>query len=111
MGYNLRFRDDKTVFDDSKIESHSALTPTYKVPPKESLTEKQMQVYYTVVHRFCAVFCAEPCLAEKTEIKIDLGGLEEFNLKGAVIIQKGWTQYDTYSAKDKILPKLEKATR
>ena len=108
MGYNLKFRDDKTVFDDSKIESHSALTPTYKVPPKESLTEKQMQVYSTVVHRFCAVFCAEPCLAEKTEIKIDLAGLEEFNLKGAVIIQKGWTQYDTYSAKDKILPKLEK---
>ena len=108
MGYNLKFRDDKTVFDDSKIESHSALTPTYKVPPKESLTEKQMQVYSTVVHRFCAVFCAEPCLAEKTEIKIDLGGLEEFNLKGAVIIQKGWTAYDTYTAKDKILPKLEK---
>ncbi|MBR2021513.1 MAG: DNA topoisomerase III, partial [Clostridia bacterium] len=73
MGYNLKFRDDKTVFDDSKIESHSALTPTYKVPPKDSLTEKQMQVYSTVVHRFCAVFCAEPCLAEKTEIKINLG--------------------------------------
>ena len=108
MGYNLKFRDDKSVFDDSKIESHSALTPTYKVPPKESLTEKQMQVYSTVVHRFCAVFCAEPCLAEKTEIKIDLGGLEEFNLKGAVITQKGWTQYDTYSTKDKILPRLEK---
>ena len=108
MGYNLKFRDDKTVFDDSKIESHSALTPTYKVPPKDSLTEKQMQVYSTVVHRFCAVFCAEECVAEKTEIKIALGELEEFNLKGAVIIQKGWTQYDTYSAKDKILPKLEK---
>lgn len=108
MGYNLKFRDDKTVFDDSKIESHSALTPTYKVPPKDSLTEKQMQVYSTVVHRFCAVFCAEPCLAEKTEIKINLGELEEFNLKGAVIVQKGWTQYDTYTAKDKLLPKLEK---
>ena len=108
MGYKLKFRDDKSVFDDSKIESHSALTPTYKIPPKDSLTEKQMQVYSTVVHRFCAVFCAEPCLAEKTEIKINLGELEEFNLKGAVIIQKGWTQYDTYSSKDKILPKLEK---
>ena len=108
MGYNLKFRDDKTVFDDSKIESHSALTPTYKIPPKDSLTEQQMQVYSTVVHRFCAVFCGEECIAEKTEIKINLGELEEFNLKGAVIIQKGWTQYDTYSSKDKILPKLEK---
>ena len=108
LGYKLSFRDDKTVFDDSKIEAHSALTPTYKVPPKDSLTEKQMQVYSTVVHRFCAVFCSEPCLAEKTEITIKLGELEEFVLKGAVILQKGWTAYDTYSSKDKILPPLSK---
>ena len=108
LGYKLKFREDKTVFDDSKIEAHSALTPTYKVPPKDSLSEKQMQVYSTVVHRFCAVFCEEPCLAEKTEITIDLGGLEEFVLKGAVILQKGWTVYDTYSSKDKILPPLSK---
>lgn len=108
MGYNLKFREDKSVFDDSKIESHSALTPTYKVPAKGALDEKQMQVYSTVVHRFTAVFCAEECLCEKTEIQIKLGDREEFSLKGAVILQKGWTVYDTYSSKDKILPKLEK---
>ena len=107
MGYKLKFRSDKTVFDDSKIESHSALTPTVKVPKKQDLTEKQMIVYSTVVHRFAAVFCGEMCIADKTEIVIDVGGLEEFTLKGAVIRQKGWTVYDEYSAKDKLLPKLE----
>lgn len=108
MGYNIKFREDKSVFDDSKIESHSALTPTYKVPTRGAINEKQMQVYSTVVHRFAAVFCAEECLCEKTEIQIKLGDREEFSLKGAYVLQKGWTQYDTYSAKDKILPKLEK---
>ena len=108
MGYKLKFRDDKTVFDDSKIESHSALTPTYKIPNKQDLTERQMLVYSTVVHRFAAVFCESACVANKTEIKIDLGGLEEFVLKGSVILEKGWTAYDVYTSKDKILPNLNK---
>ena len=30
LGYDITFKDKKTIFDDSKIESHSALTPTYK---------------------------------------------------------------------------------
>ncbi len=108
LGYKLKFRDDKTVFDDSKIESHSALTPTYKIPGKNDLTEQQRLVYSTVVHRFAAVFCGEDCVADKTEIKIKVGDKEEFVLKGAVILQKGWTAYDVYSSKDKLLPKLEK---
>ena len=108
LGYKLKFREDKSVFDDSKIESHSALTPTYKVPEKGALTEKQMLVYSTVVRRFAAVFCEEQCIADRTEIKISVGDLEEFTLKGAVILQKGWTAYDVYSSKDKLLPPLEK---
>ena len=31
--------DKKTIFDDSKIESHSALTPTYKIPDKTNSGE------------------------------------------------------------------------
>ncbi len=30
LGYGVKFRDDKSVFDDSKIEAHSAITPTFK---------------------------------------------------------------------------------
>ncbi len=108
LGYNLKFRDDKTVFDDSKIESHSALTPTYKVPDKNALTEREMLVYSAVVRRFAAVFCAEKCVAEKTEMTIDIGNLEAITIKGAVLLEKGWTKYDEYSSKDKLLPKLSK---
>ena len=107
MGYPVRFKDSKYIFDDSKIESHSALTPTYKIPPSEKLSEKERQVYSTVFRRFVAVFCAEECIADKSEIKIKVGELEEFTLKGTVIREPGWTKYDDYSGKDKVLPALE----
>ena len=107
LGYPVRFKDSKYIFDDSKIESHSALTPTYKIPDKAKLSERENQVYSTVFRRFVAVFCAEDCVAEKSEIKIKVGEYEEFSLKGTVILEPGWTKYDDYSSKDKILPKLE----
>ncbi len=106
LGYPVKFKDSKFIFDDSKIESHSALTPTYKIPNKDKLSEKENQVYSTVFRRFVAVFCAEDCVAEKSEIKIKVGELEEFSLKGTVILEPGWTKYDDYSSKDKLLPKL-----
>ena len=106
LGYPVRFKDSKAIFDDSKIEAHSALTPTYKIPPKDKLTEEESKVYSTVFRRFVAVFCAEECLAEKSEIKIKVGELEEFTLKGTVILERGWTKYDDYNKKDKVLPKL-----
>lgn len=52
-------------------------------------------------------FCSKDCIANKTEIKIKVGNLEEFSLKGTVIEETGWTKYDDYSKKDKILPTLE----
>ena len=108
LGYPVEFKFKKTIFDDSKIESHSALTPTYKIPDKGKLSEKEMQVYSTVFRRFIAVFCAEDCIVEKSEITIAVGDYEEFLLKGTVILEKGWTKYDDNTQKDKILPKLAK---
>ena len=106
LGYPVRFKDSKAIFDDSKIEAHSALTPTYKIPPKDKLSPDESKVYSTVFRRFVAVFCAEDCVAQKSEIKIKVGELEEFTLKGTVILERGWTKYDDYTKKDKILPNL-----
>ena len=50
-------------------------------------------------------------MAQKSEITIKLGDLEEFVLKGTVILEKGWTKYDDYNQKDKILPNLEKGDK
>ncbi len=111
LGYPVEFKDDKKIFDDSKIESHSALTPTYKIPDKTKLSENELKVYSSIMRRFVAVFCSEECLVEKTEITIDVGGMEEFLLKGMVIVTPGWTAFDDYTRKDKILPKLEKGDK
>lgn len=111
VGYPVKFKDAKTIFDDSKIESHSALTPTYKIPDASKLSPAEKQVYSAVMRRFVAVFCSEECVAEKTEIKINVGDLEDFSLKGTVIVTPGWTRFDEYGKQDKILPRLEKGDR
>ena len=111
MNYPITFKDKKTIFDDSKIESHSALTPTYKIPKSTELSEDEKIIYKSVLKRFVAVFCDKDCLIEKTEIKIGLGDEEEFTLKGTVILEKGWTAYDDYTTKDKILPNLNKGDK
>lgn len=111
LGYDIEFKDKKTIFDDAKIESHSAITPTYKIPKKENLSEDEFKVYSAVMRRFAAVFCKEDCLAQKTEIIVSVGDKEEFTLKGMVIVQPGWTKYDDYTQKDKILPPLNKGDK
>ena len=112
MGYPVAFREDKTIFDDSKIESHSALTPTYKIPAKDALSKEEALVYGTVFRRFVAVFCAEKCVVSRTEITIRVGGendfAEDFVLKGTVFLESGWTKYDDRPQKDRILPNLSK---
>ena len=82
------------------------MTPTYKIPNKDKLSPDEAKIYSTVLRRFVAVFCAEECIANKSEIKIKVGDFEEFSLKGTVILEPGWTKYDDYNKKDKILPKL-----
>lgn len=108
LGYPVAFKDGKNIFDDSKIESHSALTPTYRIPQKDRLSEKEQIVYSTVFRRFVAVFCAEPCVCTRSEIKIAIDKWEEFTLRGTVILEKGWTKYEEAAVKDKVLPPLKK---
>lgn len=106
LGYPIVFKDKKSIFDDSKIESHSALTPTYKIPKKDALTEEEFLVYSAILRRFVAVFCEEDCVVEKSELNISLGGKEDYLLKGSMILTPGWTKFDGGDKKDKMLPAL-----
>ncbi len=108
FGYPVKFTDKKTIFDDSKIESHSALTPTYKIPKPDQLSEDEKNVYTAVLRRFVAVFCSEECVAQKTEIVIGVGECEDYTLKGTVIVEPGWTKYDDASRSTRILPDIKK---
>ena len=111
LGYPVVFKDNKNIFDDSKIEAHSALTPTYKIPKKSDLSEREFLVYSVIFRRFAAVFCSKDCIVDRTEITVTVPGYEDFVLKGMVMREKGWTEYDDYSGKDKVLPRLEKGDK
>lgn len=111
LGYPVEFKFKKTIFDDSKIESHSALTPTRKIPKVSALTENEKIVYSAIMRRFAAVFCSEECIIHKTEITLDVAGKETFSVKGTVMNEPGWTKYDDYTKKDKILPNVKKGDK
>lgn len=110
QGFKVCPKDQKRfIYDDSKIESHSALTPTIKLAKESDLKEREWLVYSTIFNRFLAVFCSEECRVDRTTITIEVGeGLEVFKLKGDVFKQKGWMEYDDTGRSDKILPKLSK---
>ncbi len=107
-GYPVAFTDKKSIFDDSKIESHSALTPTTKFPDPKKLTEREKLVYSAIFRRFVMVFCSEPCVAQKTEMTIQVGKYETFTVKGTVILEPGWTKFDDTPRSDKLLPNVNK---
>ena len=94
----------KSIYDASKIESHSALTPTYKLP--SSLSGDESNVYNAIRDRFVAVFCSVPCEVNRTIITIQVAD-EEFNIKGDVYLQKGWKEYENVHSNDTVLPNLK----
>ena len=110
MGLPVAFRDSKSIFDDSKIESHSALTPTTKIPKPGTLSTDEQKVYDTVFNRFVAVFCSESCEVDRSTITIS-NGFETFTLKGDIMVSKGWMKFDEADKKDKVLPALKKGDK
>ena len=104
-GYALEFKDKKSIFDDSKIESHSAITPTVKIPIEDELNGKILDVYNTIKNRFISNFLVEETLLDRTIIKIEVGDLE-FSLKGDVIVQKGFLEYEPMKKEEDTLPNL-----
>lgn len=104
-GYTLEFKDKKSIFDDSKIESHSAITPTVKIPKEDELKGKMLDVYNTIKNRFISNFLVEETLIDRTIIKIEVGDLE-FSLKGDVIVQKGFLEYEPMKKEEDTLPNL-----
>lgn len=98
-GY-LEFKDSKAIFDDSKIDGHSAITVTGKHPKSMSLTEDEMTCYKVILYRFMAVFCKEPCIYNKTTVVID-NPLEQFKVSGEVLVQPGWQRFEPKKAAEK----------
>lgn len=103
----VKFVKSKRIFDNSKVESHSAIVPTYLKPKKLSTDEEQ--VYEAIKNRFIMQFMP---VAEYEETRIetkitgaDLKGL--FISKGKVQLVEGWKKVEKVQSKDTILPLVQ----
>jgi DNA topoisomerase-3 len=104
---DIKFTASKRIFDSSKVESHSAITPTYIKPSGLSADEKI--VYEAIKNRFIMQFMP---IAEFEETKVTLKANDSeingvFISKGKVKLVEGWKVVEKIESKDVILPKVE----
>ncbi|MBQ3409584.1 MAG: topoisomerase C-terminal repeat-containing protein [Clostridia bacterium] len=90
---DLEFRDSKTIFDSSKVESHTAIIITNKVPNIDELKEDERQVYLTVRNRFYANFVKEECVLDKTIVNFSFGEYKT-KITGTAVKQQGYLKYE-----------------
>ena len=103
----LEFKDTKRIFDDSKIESHSAIRITTKIP--EELSEEEKKVYIAVKNSFISNFLKEEAIINQTVMKITVGS-QNFGFKGESIKSEGFLKYENQEFKNK-LANLEKGEK
>ena len=100
----IKFTDSKRIFDNSKVESHSAIIPTYMKP--SNLSPDETLVYNTIKDRFIMQFLP---VAEYEETRlvsqvIDSPLTGVFISKGKVQTVEGWRLVEKVATKDTILP-------
>ncbi len=100
----IKFAKLKRVFDNSKVDSHSAIIPTYLIP--KILTSDEQMVYTAIRNRFIMQFMP---IAEHEETKIitkvnssEIKGY--FVSKGRVQLVEGWKKVEKIESKDAMLP-------
>ena len=96
----ISFTKSKRIFDSSKVDSHSAIIPTYIIP--SNLTSDEQIVYNAIKDRFIANFMP-PAEYENTEIKTEVDK-HIFLTKGKVLKVKGYLEVYNKEEKDDLLP-------
>lgn len=107
----IKFSVTKKVFNNAKVESHSAIIPTYITP--KSLSEDEVKVYKAIKNRFISQFM-EPAEFEHTEIITTIQGDKFdrlFSTKGKILKKQGWLKLDGVDKKDELLPSVEKGEK
>ncbi len=105
----IRFHTSRRVFDSKKVESHSAIIPTYVHPTK--LSEGEQIVYDAVRNRFLAQFMPL-AISEDTVLTLkplDTEGVDGvFISKGKIQVEAGWKQVEGIDAREVLLPDVKK---
>ncbi len=98
----LEMKNKKSIFDTSKVESHSAIIPTIKIPT--NLNEKELDVYNIIKNRFISNFLIEDTVIEETKVFFQLGSFN-FTLKGNTIKSLGYLKFEN-DMQEKYIPKF-----
>lgn len=98
---------NKDTFNDSKVESHSAITITNKFPT--SLSADEDKVYETVLTRMKAHFCKDEMEVMETTYIFNLGDYI-FTASGEAISKAGFSKYENVKLKEE-LPILNKGDK
>lgn len=104
----IKFVKSKRVFNNAKVESHSAITPTYLQP--KHLTNDENLVYSAIKNRFIMQFMP---VAQFDETKIVTKVNDEaisgfFKTKGKVQLVEGWKKVEKVDSKDTLLPEVQR---
>jgi len=92
---NVAMKNDKRIFDSSKVESHSAIIITTNTGKENKLTEEEYKTYLAIRNRFLANFCDEDCIVREQIIKIRIGDTDFLSqIKGTNIKQKGYLIFE-----------------
>lgn len=94
----------KKYVDDKKVQDHPALTVTTEIPDLDKLSEKERNVYKSILLRLLSIFLP-PSVSVVTSIFIDVGK-DRFKASGTVIKELGWRRLYDYKPEDTLLPPL-----
>lgn len=101
------------LFDDTKIESHSAITITNKNSKTAELSADEKLLYDTIFNRCFANFYDEKCVVSETKVKFrfqDLNHVYTANLTGQTIKQQGYLKFEN-DLKNKTIPNFQSGER
>lgn len=103
---DIKFVKSKRIFNNAKVESHSAIVPTYMQP--KDLKGDEKILYQAVKNRFIMQFMP---VAEFEETKITTKVDDEivkgiFMSRGKVQIVEGWRVVEKIETKDTLLPQV-----
>lgn len=106
----VSFHVSKRVFNNAKVESHSAIIPTYMIPNR--LTRDEEMVYTAIKNRLLMQFMP---VAEYEETKLitkidDVQIKGVFQSKGKVQLVEGWKKVENIKSKDAFLPNVTLGT-
>lgn len=95
-------RQEKRIFDNSKISDHFAIIPTGTRP--SGLDEAEAKIYDMVVRRFIAAF--HPAAEYNLTTRVTVVAGESFKSSGKVLVKIGWLEVYGQQAGDDKTPAL-----